>query len=95
MNLTSDVAKVYDMLMSFPGMEETVKIDLRISRKNVLLLNGVIEKGVSGKDDAGAAGLLEALPKEVVEEFKLLAADCLQKAGLTEFNNKLKALNSK
>ncbi len=41
---TNDVAKVYDnyikvygTILSIPGMNETVKIDLKISRKNVLL----------------------------------------------------------
>ena len=30
---TSDVAKVYDTILSIPGMNEAVKIDMRISRK--------------------------------------------------------------
>ncbi len=36
---TNDVAKVYDTILSIPGMNETGKIDLKISRRNVLLLN--------------------------------------------------------
>ena len=43
---TNDVAKVYDTILSIPGMNETVKIDMRISRKNVLLLNSVIKRGL-------------------------------------------------
>ncbi|MEJ7678735.1 MAG: hypothetical protein WKG06_12930 [Segetibacter sp.] len=46
---TTDVAKVYDTILSIPGMNETVKIDMRISRKNVLLLNSVIKRGLSAK----------------------------------------------
>ena len=46
---TNDVARVYDTIMSIPGMNETVKIDMRISRKNVLLLNSVIERGLNDK----------------------------------------------
>jgi len=42
---TNDVAKVYDTILSPPGMNETVKIDLRISRRSVLLLNSVITRG--------------------------------------------------
>jgi len=30
---TNHVAKVYDTILSIPGMNETVKIDMRISRK--------------------------------------------------------------
>jgi hypothetical protein len=40
---TDDVAKVYDTILSIPGMNEIVKIDLKITRKNVLLLNRVME----------------------------------------------------
>jgi len=39
---TSDVAKVYDTILGIPGMNEMVKIDMKISRKNVLLLHSVI-----------------------------------------------------
>ena len=41
---TNDVAKVYDTILSIPGMNETVKIDLKISRRNGLLLNSIIER---------------------------------------------------
>ncbi len=41
---TNDVAKVYDTILSIPGMNQTVKIDMRISRKNLLLLNSVIKR---------------------------------------------------
>ncbi len=34
---TNDVARVYDTIMSIPGMNEPVKIDIKISRKNVLI----------------------------------------------------------
>jgi hypothetical protein len=61
---TTDVAKVYDTIMSIPGMNETVKIDMRISRKNVLLLNSVIKRGLTAKDDDKSANLLEGIPKE-------------------------------
>ena len=49
MSTANDVAKVYDTILSIPGMNETVEIDMRISRKNVLLLNSVIEQGFDFK----------------------------------------------
>jgi hypothetical protein len=55
---TNDVAKVYDTILSIPGMNETVKIDLKISRRNVLLLNSVIERGLNAKDDDKSSNLL-------------------------------------
>lgn len=91
----NDVAKVYDTILSIPGMSETVKIDLKISRKNVLLLNHVIERGLlltTGTDDSD---LLNSVPPESLGELKSLATDCLQKSGLTELSEKLSNFNQK
>jgi hypothetical protein len=90
---TNDVAKVFDTILSIPGMNEVVKIDLKISRKNVLLLNHVIERGLSGKDDDKPSILLTSVPVENLQELKLLADECLQKAGLIELSEKLKTLS--
>lgn len=89
---TNDVAKVYDTILSIPGMNEVVKIDLKISRKNVLLLNQVIERGLSAKDDDKSSALLGNVPEESLLELKKLSDECLQKAGLIELSEKLKAL---
>ena len=89
---TNDVAKVYDTILSIPGMNEVVKIDLKISRKNVLLLNQVIERGLSAKDDDKSSALLGNVPEESLLELKNLSEECLQKAGLIELSEKLKAL---
>lgn len=90
---TNDVARIYDTILSIPGMSETVKIDLRISRKNVLLLNSVIERGLSMKDDDKSPHLLKSVPQETLKELKALAGDCLQKAGLIELSDKLSSLS--
>ena len=89
---TNDVAKVYDTILSIPRMNEVVKVDLKISRKNVLLLNQVIERGLSAKDDDKSSGLLGNVPEESLLELKNLSEECLQKAGLIELSEKLKAL---
>lgn len=89
---TNDVAKIYDTILSIPGMNETVKIDLKISRRNVLLLNHVIERGLSAKEDDKNPGLLSSVTGESLEELKALAGDCLHKAGLVELSEKLNAL---
>lgn len=89
---TSDVAKVYDTILSIPGMNEKVKLDMRISRKNVLLLHSVIKRGLMAKDDE-SVNLLTNIPTETVQELNAMADDCLTKAGLTELSEKLNSLS--
>lgn len=86
---------MYDTVLSIPGMNEAVKIDVKINRKTVLLLNSVIERGLNVKDAEQAQGLLELIPKETVDELKEFSEECLKKAGLTELSEKMKGLNEK
>ncbi|OXA73735.1 hypothetical protein B0A67_03425 [Flavobacterium aquidurense] len=90
---TNDVAQVLDTVLSIPGMNEGVKIDLKISRKNVLLLNHIIERGLSGKDNDKPSTLMMSVPEENLQELKLFGEECLQKAGLVELSAKLKTLS--
>jgi len=89
---TNDVAKVFDTILSTPGMNEMVKIDLKISRKNVLLLYHVIERGMTVENDV--SGVLGSLSKEGLLELKNVAEECLQKAGIVELNQKLTTLSA-
>lgn len=91
---TDDVTRVYDTILSIPSMNETVKIDLRISRKNVLLLNSIIERGLSAKNTENTTNLINGASKENLQELKDIGSDCLQKAGLTELSEKLNALGT-
>lgn len=91
---TNDVAKVVDTVLSIPGMNEVVKLDLKISRKNVLLLNHLIERGLSPKEDSKPSILMTSIPPENLEELKLCGEECLQKAGLKELREKLSSLTS-
>ncbi|SOD17751.1 hypothetical protein [Pedobacter xixiisoli] len=89
---TSLVGQMYDMILLIPGMMEAVKIDLRISRKSVLLLSSVIERGLSGKDDEKDGGILASIPEDALVELKTIAQECLEKAGLTDLSSKLKLI---
>jgi hypothetical protein len=92
---TNDVVKVYDTILSIPGMNDTVKIDLKISRRNVLFLKSVIERGLTVKDtDEKSSNLLDVVPKETLQELANLSDDCLKKAGLMELSEKLNGLKS-
>lgn len=88
----TDTAKIYETVLSIPGMSDNVKITFSIPRKNVLLLSKVIERGLSVKDPDDKSGILEILPKEILMELQSLPAELLSKAGLSEMNQKLQAL---
>lgn len=88
----NDVAKVFDTILSSPGMSEAVKIDLKISRKNVLLLSCLIEQGLLPEKDP--ASLIGNISEEGFSDLKNIAQDCLEKAGLVELNGKLSAISA-
>lgn len=81
---------VYDTMFSIPGMNEAVKIDLKLNRKTILLLDSVIGIGLSGKDGDSSTSLTEMIPQEMQDELRAFAEECLNKAGLMELSIKLK-----
>lgn len=88
----NDVARVYDTVLSIPGMNEKFKVTLQITRKNLLLLTKLMERGLNGKDmDDKTINILDIIPAESIAELKEVATDLLNKAGLTEMNEKLRA----
>ena len=90
---TKDVAMIYETLLSSPGMNDAVRIDVKLPRKNVLLLAKVIELGLSLKDQTPKGDLLHSVNIETVEELRSITGEFLNKSGLTELYNKLNALN--
>jgi len=90
---TTDVAKLYETLLCSPGMNETVKVDLRINRKTILLLSQVIQRGLK-KHEEDVYGLPEISEKESVDELQQIVNTCLQKGELTELNEKLQKLSA-
>jgi hypothetical protein len=88
---TNVLSKVYETLLCSPGMNEAVKIDVKINRKTVLLLSSVLE-GALARDAAQAQELLGLVPAEDVEELKRFGDECLKKAELLELSQKIKTL---
>jgi hypothetical protein len=87
-----ELALLYETLLSAPGMNDVVKLDLRIPRKNVLLLAKVIEKGLQTKPGEPLEGLLRAAGEGSQEALQQISSELLQKAGLSDMNNKLHTL---
>lgn len=92
---TKEVSIVYETLLTSPGMNDNVKIDFRIPRKNVLLLSKIIELGLSVKDENMQVGLLAVTDAETLADLRSVVVELLKKAGLTEMNDKLQALQPK
>ena len=82
MSVKSDVAKVYDTVLTIPGMSDEVKVSLKISRKNLLLLNKVIERGIGGKEaEDKSVSILDSVPKQTLEELSDIAGQLLVRPG--------------
>jgi hypothetical protein len=90
MPTTNTLTKVFDTILSIPGMNDNVKIQLSIPRKNVLLLSKVVERGLTVKNDSETNNILDIAPKETVQELNAISDELLKKAGLIEMNEKLK-----
>lgn len=89
---TNVFAQVLETVLSIPGMLETVRIDLKISRKNVLLLSNIIDKGLNSKGDGKDGGILSGMAGETLDELRSIGKECLEKAGLVDLSEKLKSL---
>ena len=87
-----ELASVYDTIMSIPGMNDQIKIDLKISRRKVLLLTQAIKRALSVTGVEGNPDLIEIASNESKEELLALSADCLQKSGLVDLNERLAKL---
>ncbi|WP_439584130.1 hypothetical protein [Dyadobacter bucti] len=87
-----DLASVYDTIMSIPGMNDQIKIDLKISRRNVLLLTQAIKRALSVPGVEDNPDLIDIASKESKDELLALSADCLQKSGLVDLNDRLAKL---
>lgn len=93
MDTKIEMTQVYDTLLCSPGMDEMVKIDLKISRKAVLILSHVIERGADAQGKAGLPSLPENISKQFSDLLNGISLDCLEKAGLQTLSQKLKALS--
>jgi hypothetical protein len=85
-------SKIFEIVLSSPGMNEKCKINLVMSRQNILLLSRLIEAGLVTKEQRFEDEIINAIPAESVEEFKTIHEEILRKADLTEFYQGLKRI---
>ena len=85
-------SKIFETVLSSPGMTEKCKVVLMLSRQNILLLSRLIEAGLLTEKQKFDDEIISALPKESFEEFKTIHQEILKKGDLTEFYERLKFL---
>lgn len=90
----NDVARVLETVFSIPTMEDKVKIDLKISRRTILMLSSVIDRGLDPKDETAAA-LLDNINEEMKLELRAISDECIQRTGLADTIQKVKNLSNK
>lgn len=93
-SLNKEKSKIFQTVLSSPGMSEKCKISLMISRQNILLLSRLIEAGFLTDKNPFADEIIEALPENSLEEFKTIHEEILRKGDLTEFYERLKSISS-
>lgn len=87
----TELARLYETIMSIPGMNETVKIDLKLPRKQVLLLSKVIERGLAEKGEEDGSSFLQLASPQSREDLRNVVSELLGKGGLSELNEKLES----
>jgi hypothetical protein len=85
-------AKIFQTVLSSPGMNERCKFTLTMSRVNILMLSRLIEAGLVSDKSPFQDEVLAALPEDALAEFKSIHQEILKKAELTEFYERLKSL---
>lgn len=85
-------ARIFETVLSSPGMNETCKIALSPSRQTILLLSRIIEQGTDKEKESEGDELLSFLPPEAAQELRAIAEEMLRKSGLVEFYGRLKLL---
>lgn len=91
-NANKNKSKIFETLLSSPGMTDKSKINLMLSRQNIILISRLIEVGLRTEKNAFDDEIFTALPKESVDELKVIQAEILLKANLSDFYERLKLL---
>jgi hypothetical protein len=91
---TKDVAVVYETLLSSPGMNELIRVDLKVARKNILMLAKMIEVATM-EQHLSASPFLSAFDTTSLTELSQMSATILEKAGLSDMYVRMNGLISK
>lgn len=85
-------SKIFQTILSSPGMSEKCKVNLTMSRQSVLLLGRLIEAGFLSDNSPFEDEIIKALPSNSFQEFRIIHEEILKKGELTDFYESLKSL---
>lgn len=89
---SKDVRNIYETLLATPGMNDEVKINLKISRKTALFLSKAIELGLQVKSDTEGASVLMAADPGSLEKLQTISGEILGAASLVETHERINEL---
>jgi hypothetical protein len=89
---TTNRTKIFETILSSPGMGESCKIVLNPTRQTILLLARLIENGVEKKDQDVKDEILSFLPEDALNELKNISEELLKRGGLVDFYQHMKQL---
>lgn len=81
-----EMKKTYGLLLTVPGMNEVVKLEMKLERRKVLFLCQLLTSALGDSKSA----VLEVMTKEDVESMSVVLESCLDKAGLAALFKMLK-----
>lgn len=85
-------SKVFETILSSPGMQEKCKVSLTLSRQNIIFLGRLIEAGLTAEKNYADDEIIAALPDSSRDELKLIQEEILSKGNLAEFYQRLRSL---
>ena len=84
--------KIFETVLSSPGMQETCRIVLNPTRQTILVLARLIENGLENKEGKERDEMISFLPEGSLNDLKKIAEELLHKGGLVNFYEHLKQL---
>ncbi|GGN06527.1 hypothetical protein GCM10010967_47230 [Dyadobacter beijingensis] len=88
-----EINVLFETLLSSPGMNEQVKLDMKLTRKAILALAAGLQTGIAGAKQTPSS-LLFFSGEAVTADLAEFTENILSKAGLTDVNQKLQLLTT-
>jgi hypothetical protein len=89
---SSNRTKIFETILSSPGMQDSCKIVLNPTRQTILVLARMIESNMERGEEKERDELISFLPETSLNELKFISEELLKKGGLVDFYEHLKKL---